>query len=295
MMESVQIARLEGFYHVARTGGYASAARAFPYPITQPAVHQQVSKLEAELGVKLFTRTAKDRMTPTAEGRVLYEFVKPFFEGLPGVVRSMRQRTFGGTLTMHAGGLLIRKLIPDWLRRLRRSRPDIAVELHEAEEPSLALLRQGGVDLVVDFVPSPPPDVRTTRIATTYAFAILPASRSATLGRRSTLAQLREEVFIGYPRGSTASDLQMSVLSRYGIVPPRVVTLSSADSIVGLVEAGVGWSIVPWLDRAGPKSSHLSVRAINVPRGGFPVHVAYRKRDADNPLVVAALQAAKEE
>ena len=38
----------------------------------------------------------------------------------------------------------------------------------------------------------------------------------------------------------------------------------------------------------------MSVRAINVPRGGFPVHVAYRARDADNPLIVAALEAAKE-
>jgi len=42
----VGIHRLEGFYWVARTGGYASAARAFPYPISQPGVHQQVKKLE---------------------------------------------------------------------------------------------------------------------------------------------------------------------------------------------------------------------------------------------------------
>ncbi|MCA9321778.1 MAG: LysR family transcriptional regulator, partial [Planctomycetes bacterium] len=46
----VQIHRFEGFYWVALTGGYARAARAFPYPITQPAVHQQVKRLEAELG-----------------------------------------------------------------------------------------------------------------------------------------------------------------------------------------------------------------------------------------------------
>ena len=32
--------RLEGFFWVARTGGYARAARAFPYPITQPAVRR---------------------------------------------------------------------------------------------------------------------------------------------------------------------------------------------------------------------------------------------------------------
>ena len=52
----IQLHRLEGFYWVARTGGYARAARAFPYPLTQPAVHQQVRKLEEDLGARLFER-----------------------------------------------------------------------------------------------------------------------------------------------------------------------------------------------------------------------------------------------
>ena len=69
----VQLHRLEGFYWVGRTGGYAKAARAFPYPITQPAVHQQVKKLEAELGVSLFERVDKESIQTTAAGRRLYE------------------------------------------------------------------------------------------------------------------------------------------------------------------------------------------------------------------------------
>ena len=38
----IQMHRLEGFYWVATAKGYTAAARAFPYPITQPAVYQQV-------------------------------------------------------------------------------------------------------------------------------------------------------------------------------------------------------------------------------------------------------------
>jgi DNA-binding transcriptional LysR family regulator len=85
----IQIHRLEGFYWVARTGGYARAARAFPYPITQPAVHQQVKKLEGELGVTLFERVGKSEMALTPAGIRLYEFVRPFYEGMAGVVRSL--------------------------------------------------------------------------------------------------------------------------------------------------------------------------------------------------------------
>ena len=55
----INLQRIEGFYWVAKTEGYARAARAFPYPITQPGVHQQVRRLEEELGVKLFERVGK--------------------------------------------------------------------------------------------------------------------------------------------------------------------------------------------------------------------------------------------
>ncbi len=65
----IQLSRLEGFYWVGRTGGYASAARAFPYPITQPAVHQQVRKLEGEIGQRLFERVARGKMRLTPAGR----------------------------------------------------------------------------------------------------------------------------------------------------------------------------------------------------------------------------------
>ena len=94
----IQIHRLEGFYWVAREGGYAKAARAFPYPITQPAVHQQVKKLESELNVQLFERVGKETMQLTAGGQRLYDFVKPFFERLPAVVRSVQGGDFAGVL-----------------------------------------------------------------------------------------------------------------------------------------------------------------------------------------------------
>src|SRR6266511_2976284 len=66
---SMQVARLEGFYWVARTGGYAAAARAFPYPLSQPAVFQQVRKLEKELGLRLFERVGKGELRLNAAGR----------------------------------------------------------------------------------------------------------------------------------------------------------------------------------------------------------------------------------
>ena len=66
----MNLQRLEGFYWVAIHESYAKAARAFPYPITQPGVHQQVRRLEQDLEVKLFERISRDRVVLTARGQV---------------------------------------------------------------------------------------------------------------------------------------------------------------------------------------------------------------------------------
>src|SRR5688572_25522523 len=109
---TIQLHRLEGFYRVAKAGGYARAARAFPYPITQPGVVQQVKRLEDELGVALLERTGRDRVRMTAAGETLYRFCAPFFEELPGVLRSVEAGRFGGTLRIDASALVMRQVLP---------------------------------------------------------------------------------------------------------------------------------------------------------------------------------------
>src|SRR5262245_57748629 len=150
MISSLQ--RLEGFYWVARTGGYARAARAFPYPITQPGVHQQVRRLERELGgIALFERVGRDTMRTTPAGARLYAFCAPFFEELPRVVRALETNDLGGTLRIDASGLVLGHLLPEWLLRLRSERSDIEIELLELETPDLERLRTGAADLLVDY------------------------------------------------------------------------------------------------------------------------------------------------
>ncbi|MBC7174006.1 MAG: LysR family transcriptional regulator, partial [Polyangiaceae bacterium] len=118
----IQLGRLEGFYRVAIAEGYARAARAFPYPITQPGVHQMVRRLEAELGVLLFERTSKDRVVLTPAGRMLFDHVAPFLEGLPSVVERLRGGVVGGTLRIHASGHALREVLPPWLARIEARR-----------------------------------------------------------------------------------------------------------------------------------------------------------------------------
>src|SRR5690606_6194888 len=132
----IDLNRLLGFHLVANEGGYAKAARAAPYPITQPALHQQVKKLEAEVGVQLLERVAKDRLQPTSSGERMLQLVRTFLRDMPTVVPGLLTGDYDGTLSIQAESLLIRQLLPTWLLNLRRRHPGAKIHLQELQVAS---------------------------------------------------------------------------------------------------------------------------------------------------------------
>lgn len=286
---TVQLQRLEGFYWVARLEGYARAARAFPYPISQPGVHQQVRRLEEELGTKLFERVSKDRVVPTAAGRSLYAFVAPFLEQLPGQLAALRTGTFAGTLRVHAAGLVLRQLLPAWLRRVHRRHPHIEVALTQLACADLAVLRSGESDLLVDYLEEVPEDICVRRVGQTRSFLAMPSDHPEAKKKRPSLAALAKDTFIAYHADLRIRALQLRALEVHGRRPERLYAADSAETILGFVAAGVGWSIIPWIEPRGPRVPGVVAVPFRVPGATFPVYAAWRRDAPPNPFVEAAL------
>ena len=87
-------------------------------------------------------------------------------------------------------------------------------------------------------------------------------------------------------------DLQMQALARHGVRPDRKLSASSAEGILGIVESGLGYSLIPWLDKGGPRGKGLAVAPLTSPRMEFPVVAAWRKDAPENPILDAALETA---
>jgi DNA-binding transcriptional LysR family regulator len=294
----VELHRLEGFYRVAVTGGYARAARAFPYPITQPAVHQQVSKLERELGVRLFERVGKDRMVPTSHGRALLTFCAPFFEQLPSVVRTLQDGTHGGVLRIDAAAMEIEYVLPLWIARLRKQRPDIRIDIEEVSYGDGSRLLRGETDLVVDYQPSLPEHVESRAIATYYTFIAAPRAwlqdrkRHLPLHKGAALlAKLADAPFVGFHPSMPHHAMQMAALREAGNAPQHTLSASSVNAILALVRAGLGYSLVPWPDTSGPRAVGMQAVRLTGPGTEFPVCASWRARSPEDPLVAAALSA----
>src|SRR4051812_7337721 len=234
----MQIARLEGFYWVARTGGYAAAARAFPYPLTQPAVFQQVRKLEDELGVRLFERASKAEVRLTAPGRQLYEHVAPFFEKLPAVERALKAATPARELRLAAEALILQQVLPGWIRRLHRRAPDLALDVRELAAPDPEPVRAGEIDLAVAYFPDAlPAGLASRTVATLSSFLVLPADHDLARRPRASLRELARETFVTYHAGTIHHELQRQALAKSGAAPARIVSASTTEAILGLVAA----------------------------------------------------------
>lgn len=102
------------FHTVAKAGNISKAANQLY--ISQPAISKSISKLEAELGTALFSRSSKG-VTLTEEGQVLYEYVERAFDSL------------------NMGEENLKKLQGAWNRPYKDRSQHIAVQAHPSGLP----------------------------------------------------------------------------------------------------------------------------------------------------------------
>jgi DNA-binding transcriptional LysR family regulator len=142
----MNIHHLELFYYVARHGGIVPAVRNIPYGIQQPAVSGQIARLEESLGTKLFSRRPFALLPP---GKELFEFIRPFFDGLDRVGEAIR----GGSahqLRVAAPAIVLHDYLPEIFQRIRKHFPSFRLALHEAARiEAERLLQTGQIDVAI--------------------------------------------------------------------------------------------------------------------------------------------------
>src|SRR5687767_1865141 len=137
---------LELFYYVAKAGGITAALSLIPYGIQQPAVSLQMTQLEDAVGARLFQRKPFS-LTPT--GRQIYEFIAPFFGGLPQLASAVHGNAVQH-LRLAATANVMRDHFPMLLRELERLIPGLRLSLLDAPLDGAArLLREHEVDLAL--------------------------------------------------------------------------------------------------------------------------------------------------
>jgi DNA-binding transcriptional LysR family regulator len=152
---------LKVYVRVARLGSFSAAAR--ECGLSQPQASRIVSDLEAELGVRLLSRTTRAVATTDAGGEFLTR-IEPILSALDEAENGVREGEFRGQLRMSMPASFgIRAVIPH-LAAFTASHRELCIHLH-LEDQGQDLVRNA-VDLAIRLGQLPDSGATSRKIAT---------------------------------------------------------------------------------------------------------------------------------
>ena len=242
------------FREVATRGSFSDAATALSF--TQPAVSQQIARLERQLGTRLLARDARGA-TLTPAGEVLLRHAETMLAQLreaeaevQAVAGVERPRLRVGAFASAAASIM-----PPALAELRSSHPAAAVTMRVAEMPeSLDALRTGDLDLsvIIDSERAPlevPADIEVADLFDDPFLAALPYSHRLAGRGAIALAELGDEEWMvtGIANSCPDTTIVLDACREAGFRPQASFSSDDYAAIQGMVASGMGVAMIPSL------------------------------------------------
>ena len=285
----MNVHHLELFYYVATHGGISAAARQIPYGIQQPAISGQMSKLEEDLGVRLFERMPF-RLTPA--GELLYAHVRPFFCELPALAQTLRDAE-SQELRICGAELVLRDHMPKVLKVLKKTHPQLRFSLRATGYQSQVFewLRDGEAD--VAFMPvyeRAPAGLKMTKLASLPLVLQVPrASKLRSVDDLLTQKRIPEALICLDAKAVIVQRFLRELKTR-GVTWPHVSEVTSLDLITRYVANGDGFGLNVCLRRSPAKTG---VRELAL--DGFPpLTMGAVWRGRASPLVDAVIEGVRQ-
>ena len=242
----MEVHQLRYFCAVARQGTFTRASEV--EHVAQPSLSQQILKLEAELGARLFDRLPRRaRLTvfgkaflPKAE-RILRELEEARTE-LLDMAGSGKGEVVLGVIPTIAPYLLPR-LLNDFTVR----NPLITMNIVEDITPALLQrLQEGTIDMAIAVLPVAGSDFASTVLFEERFYAVLPDKHRLAASREFvSLAELDNEPFLLLKAGHCFRDNVIGACKKLQMSPNIVFESGQFATILAMVSAGMGVSAVP--------------------------------------------------
>lgn len=226
---------------VHRYGSMAEAARRLN--LTHGGVAQQIRALEEELGAELVRRAGRVVHLTNAGHRILAQAQK-IVEDIDSLAALANADELRGELQLAAGSTVLTHKMADILVVLNSRYPDIRVNLISGISADFyGMVENNVLDAAIAIEPNfALPKSLGWRFLTEEPFFLLTSIKNQ---GKDPMQLLRDEAFIRYHRGSWVRDRIDAYLKSIGITPRGNYELASTETIVTLVNRGLGNAIVP--------------------------------------------------
>lgn len=246
----MELRHLRYFIAVAEELHFGRAAQALG--ISQPPLSQQIQALEQELGARLFERTNR-RVALSEAGRLFLEEARQVLAQVDKAADVARRAQLGELGEMKIGftsSAPFNSSIPKAIYSFRQRFPAVHLNLKEMSSRDVAdALLDESIEVGL-MRPLPLPDsLIATELLREPLVAVLNAAHPLAQGSEPgiNMADLAHEPFVFFPRsyGSGLHAQLLSLARQAGFTPHFAQEAAEVMTIIGLVSAGLGVSVLP--------------------------------------------------
>ncbi len=241
----MEVHQLRYFCAVAETGNFTRAAER--EQVAQPSLSQQIMKLEEELAVRLFDRLGRS-VRLTDMGQMFLPRARAILNELRAAKEEVAQRqsSVSGPISVGVIPTIAPYFMPTRIASFSRKYPEAAMTV--VEDVTVRLmdrLRAGLLDMAVMALPARGHDLECYPLRTERLFAILPKGHRLGKKRSLLMKELREEPFLLLRDDHCFRETSIEICKRARMMPQVIFESGQFSSILGMVGAGLGVSIVP--------------------------------------------------
>ncbi|USR62209.1 LysR family transcriptional regulator [Lelliottia amnigena] len=245
---NIELRHLRYFIAVAEELHFGRAAARLN--ISQPPLSQQIQLLEQQVGARLLARTNRS-VSLTAAGKQFLADSRQVLSLVNDAAARAERLHLGETGELRLGftsSAPFISAVSHTLSTFRRHYPDVHIQTREINtREQIVPLNEGSLDLGL---------MRNTQLPDTLAWevilreplmAMIPRDHPLAAQPSVTLAELAQEPFVFFDPhvGTGLYDDILGLMRRYGLSPVITQEVGEAMTIIGLVAAGLGVSILP--------------------------------------------------
>ncbi|RZN34998.1 hydrogen peroxide-inducible genes activator [Bradyrhizobium sp. Leo121] len=268
--------QLRYFDALARHGHFGRAAEACA--ITQPALSMQIKELEEALGGVLLERSAR-QVVLTKFGEELAQRVREILRSvdeLGDFARASRDQLVG-RLRIGMIPTIAPYLLPKVIGNLTQMHPELDIHVRETVTPKLIKeLAEGRLDTAIVALPVSEPSLTEVALFTENFLLVRPGEDEGTPVPSSEA--LREMKLLLLEEGHCFREQALSFCNMKSSPPREVLEASSLSTLVQMVGAGIGVTLIPEMAvGVETRSASVSVARFKDPQPSRTIGMVWRK------------------
>jgi LysR family transcriptional regulator, hydrogen peroxide-inducible genes activator len=230
---------------IADTGSFSRAAERCH--VAQPSLSQQVLKLEEDLGSRLFDRLGRS-VRLTEAGRAFLPHARTILQQMEAARTGVEDKRTDvrGSVAVGVIPTIAPYLMPQCVAAFSKRYSDAKLRIVEETTPVLVeSLRNLSIDVAILSLPLRHKEFEIFPLRTEPLYAALPKDHSRASAKSLSLKELRGEPFVLLRDGHCFRDVSVAACTRAKVHPRIAFESGQFSSLLGMVAAGVGVSLVP--------------------------------------------------